>query len=135
MSGDAALIRHAIGSAMIGVVGQEMAGAAFDKMDHDLGMIREAEAWEAEHGGCECRTCQAVRQRDSRSMNGEPCFDARPEFIDRGPLKDAAQAFVAAIGWRNAEYLRRNLRLTLRESDAFKALDEALAAPAAEEQP
>jgi hypothetical protein len=50
----------------------------------------------------------------------------REEFVNQDTLNEAAEAFVARIGWRNADYLRANLRLTLRQSDALRALDRAL---------
>ena len=50
----------------------------------------------------------------------------RPEFVSKPDLNDAADAFVAAIGWRNAQRLAENLRLTVRQCDALRALDNAL---------
>lgn len=50
----------------------------------------------------------------------------RPEYVSESEIEAAAEAFVAAIGWRNAERLRRNLALTVQESDALKALNAAL---------
>lgn len=50
----------------------------------------------------------------------------RPEFVSEQELRDAAEAFIAAIGWRNAQYLSTNLRFTTRDSDALRALDYAL---------
>ena len=55
----------------------------------------------------------------------ESLFLDRPATVDGKTLVEAAEAFVAAIGWRNAEYLRENLRLTARQSDALRALDSA----------
>ena len=50
----------------------------------------------------------------------------RDEFASEATLTEAADAFVAAIGWRNAEHLSKNLRYVVRGSDALKALDGAL---------
>jgi hypothetical protein len=51
---------------------------------------------------------------------------SRSLFVNGHTLNDAANAFVAAIGSGNAEYLRSNLRLTLVQSDALRALNAAL---------
>jgi hypothetical protein len=58
---------------------------------------------------------------------GRPSLlDARPVFVDKTDLDAAAEAFVQAMGRGNAEYLSANLRLTVRQSDALRALDKAL---------
>ena len=51
---------------------------------------------------------------------------ARPDFTSKEELEAAAHVFVSALGKVNADYLRANLRLTIRQCDALRALDAAL---------
>ncbi len=55
-------------------------------------------------------------------------YALRPEFVLQSDLEDSAVAFVRAMGWRNAAMLADNLRLTIRQCDALRALDSALVA-------
>ena len=71
------------------------------------------------------------RGQEARSSENdetrEGTFDGRPEFVSQDVLNDeAADVFVRAMGWANADYLTANLRLTVRQSDALRAIDYAL---------
>jgi hypothetical protein len=60
------------------------------------------------------------------TLSGGDSANERPEFANRSDIEEAADVFVASLGWRNASYLAKNLIFLVPASDAIKALNGAL---------